>query len=403
MKKAILLFVASLCTATMFSQEVVVYNGEDVDFTWTQFVYASDKVENEVKDAVNGTDYCMRVARINDDGQFGQEFWGGAIYHSLDIPNVSDYGFISMMVRKDIEGLSRLEIQSAGEIQKYMTNEVNYTNVGQWQNLIFNLEANTLAGEAMTTALVSIHFQDERLNPDFVEQYMYFDQITLLPKFTDPNYNDGVSGSLMFSPFLVDALEVENPDKTGENTTNKCMEINRIKNTEMWAGMRSPRLNVNLTGDSKITMMVKKDVAGPVMIELQTKNESVKKQLTADYDNVGEWQQVEFTIPTEALEGQPLGIILIAPHYADTQTDATYTDQIMYIDEINFESFSSSTDVVPFDPTQVVYSELYDITGKYMKKFGKNDNIDLSNLPKGIYVLKQTDANGNISSEKMVR
>lgn len=406
MKKVILLCVCMVCmlTSKSISQEIVLYNGETTgQGMWEQFVFESEEVNNEWKDAVNSTEKCMRVIRPKNTW----EIWGGAICHAINVPNITDYGKLTMMVKKEVAGKVRLEIQTAGETKKeFPESYYSADALNQWQKLEFKLRANALDGEAMTTALISIHFEETENDDDFIDQYMYFDEIILVPKTTSADYNGESLGIGMWNDFLISVAEVTNPQKDTKNPSEKCLQIFRIKDSEPHAGALAEGFKYTaLTNCEKITLLVKKDVPGTVQLELQTKDEAFKEHLTAEYsaDHSGEWQKLEFIVPENALSGNPLEKILLMPHLADTRDDATYTDQYMYVDELMFVEKGSTGMFIPgFDSSQIVQSTLYSITGKLLKTGTKDEIINGSTLPKGIYILKQIDANGNKTSKKIV-
>lgn len=402
MKKLLLPLAAGLIATASFAQ-VTVYNGEDTGTgMWDSFLTEAAEVDNPAKDAVNSTDKCLRISRIKDT-----EMWAGARAPRLSIPNITEYGQITMMVKKDEPGLVRLEIQTEGEARKEFL-EAFYLpeGAGTWQKLVFNLPPNSLAGEPVAIILASIHFVDTRIDDDYYDQYMYLDEIVLQPKTDKVEFDAENRGTDMWDAFLTDIAIVDNPAKDETNATDKCLRIFRKKDMDEWGGARAPRFKVtNLSDYHTLTLMLKKDVPGAIRLELQTLDEGKKEFLTADYpaEAAGTWKKIEFPIPENALEGEPLSIILLSPHLVNTREDPAYTDQYVYVDEMYLTTKSGSAIQVPlFDRARIIATTVYNLTGEKVAAFGETQAIDLTSLAKGIYILEQTDENGIKNSRKVI-
>ncbi|MFR2070786.1 MAG: T9SS type A sorting domain-containing protein, partial [Bacteroides nordii] len=54
------------------------------------------------------------------------------------------------------------------------------------------------------------------------------------------------------------------------------------------------------------------------------------------------------------------------------------------------------------DKKEIVKTEIYDIRGMLMTTFGTNEEVVIDNLEKGVYVVRQTDKEGNVTVEKMM-
>ncbi len=130
-----------------------------------------------------------------------------------------------------------------------------------------------------------------------------------------------------------------NPKTDGINTSLKCVSITRESGDtdaggKPWSGgvlWNSHKVNIDPTVYNRFTLLVLKEVAGDVQIEIQSDGEQNKDWLKVWYsgDNLGEWQKLTFYIP----EGRTAMInnILIAPHVHDAGSFAT---QRMYWDEL---------------------------------------------------------------------
>ena len=149
--------------------------------------------------------------------------------------------------------------------------------------------------------------------------------------------------------------------------------------------------------------MVKKSVAGPVSLELQSPGEEKKQILTAEYTEVGKWQKLYFTFPDNLLEGAPLQIIILQAHVVDTKEDDTFTEPMdVYVDELYLSNDAVSIPLLSKDPNEIVKTEIYDVRGMLVKTFGMGEEVSADNLEQGIYVVRQIDQDGNATVSKLM-
>lgn len=130
-----------------------------------------------------------------------------------------------------------------------------------------------------------------------------------------------------------------NPLTDGLNTTPFCASIMRAGSDtdaggKPWSGgalWNSYKVNINPAEYDRISIMVLKDVAGDVQLEIQSDGEQNKDWLKVWYseDNLGKWQKLTFKIPENRTA--VINNILVAPHVHDAGGFAT---QRMYWDEM---------------------------------------------------------------------
>lgn len=99
-----------------------------------------------------------------------------------------------------------------------------------------------------------------------------------------------------------------NPLTTGINKTLKCCSINRDNVSgdhggQPWSGgalWNANKVNIDPAIYNKFTVMVLKQTAGDVQLEIQRDGENDKDWLRANYSgaHLGEWQELTFMIPT---------------------------------------------------------------------------------------------------------
>lgn len=79
------------------------------------------------------------------------------------------------------------------------------------------------------------------------------------------------------------------------NPSAKCMTIWISTNSDAWSGGGLGGLNINVSVYNKISVLVYKNVAGTVRLELQDGGQI--QFVTANYTTPGVWQKLEFAIP----------------------------------------------------------------------------------------------------------
>ncbi|NLI72223.1 MAG: hypothetical protein GX361_05765 [Bacteroidales bacterium] len=129
-----------------------------------------------------------------------------------------------------------------------------------------------------------------------------------------------------------------NPLTDGINTTPFCASIMRAGNDtdaggKPWSGgalWNSYKVNINPAEYDRFSIMILKEVAGDVQLEIQSDGEQNKDWLKVWYseDNLGKWQKLIFKIPEDRTA--VINNILVAPHVHD----AGFTTQRMYWDEL---------------------------------------------------------------------
>ncbi len=133
-----------------------------------------------------------------------------------------------------------------------------------------------------------------------------------------------------------------NPKTNGINNTSTCVSIMRNKAASddggrAWSGgalWNNYKVNINPAEYNKFTLMVLKEVAGDVQLEIQSDGEQNKDWLKASYsaDALGQWQELTFEIP--ASRTAVINNILVAPHVIDVANDPNFTSHMMYWDEL---------------------------------------------------------------------
>ena len=133
-----------------------------------------------------------------------------------------------------------------------------------------------------------------------------------------------------------------NPQKDGINPTAFCASIMKSgedtdNGGKPWSGAalwNAYKVNINPAVYGSFSLMVLKEVAGDVQLEIQSDGEANKDWLKVWYseEDLGKWQKLVFQIP----EGRTAVInnILVAPHCHDAGKPVPFATQRMYWDEL---------------------------------------------------------------------
>jgi len=129
---------------------------------------------------------------------------------------------------------------------------------------------------------------------------------------------------------------VANPLTTGINTSSSCASIlrNSIAGDDggrPWSGAalwNAYKVNIDPTIYNKFSVMVLKESAGTVQLEIQNADGSTKDWLKTEYTAVGQWQKLTFDIPDSRTA--LINNVLIAPHCQDIldHTQTIYWDEL---------------------------------------------------------------------------
>ena len=133
-----------------------------------------------------------------------------------------------------------------------------------------------------------------------------------------------------------------NPLTNGINTTPFCASIMRAGNDtdaggKPWSGgalWNSYKVNIDPAEYDRFSIMVLKNVAGDVQLEIQSDGEQNKDWLKVWYseDNLGKWQKLTFKIPENRTA--VINNILVAPHAHDAGQPVAFTTHRVYWDEL---------------------------------------------------------------------
>lgn len=178
--------------------------------------------------------------------------------------------------------------------------------------------------------------------------------------------------------------------KTG-NPSAKAMTIWISPNSDVWSGGGLGGLNINVSTYNKISVLVFKNVAGTVRLELQ--DGGPNRFVSANYTTPGAWQKLEFAIP--AGMGN-ITTLLIAP-FIDYplativgEQSRCFWDDVIAFNDTN-TGFSNPSEM---SNRVITKTEIYSLTGNLIETLNGDLKITNSILSKGLYLVKKQDNTG---------
>ncbi len=215
---------------------------------------------------------------------------------------------------------------------------------------------------------------------------------------------------------------VDNPDKTGYNTSSKCVKFTALKAGKPYAGCESLHgagigtWTIDAT-NSTIRISVWKSTISDVGIKLVRADNWSLGEIKIPNTKVNEWEQLTFDFSAHI--GNTYDQIVIFPDFSERSED-----QVIYFDNIygdvatnssvetvktNFITVSSKTatdEVIVRANNQIDNVNIYTLNGVLVKTQGNVDStestINVSELSAGMYILKAT-VDGQVVTEKFLK
>lgn len=163
---------------------------------------------------------------------------------------------------------------------------------------------------------------------------------------------------------------VENPSKTGVNTSDKCLKFT-ITGTDWNNGNTAFGLPTGKIFSSKrLSLKMKKDENSNVRVELTFKEgeNNVYKKVVAWYDGAGEWRTLYFDFSTNNASDEPTEIAIYPT------TDNFDGEKVVYVDDIQIEDLPKVGDAYLCDQTDGSLSGNIKLNGTWIK--GECQNAD---------------------------
>lgn len=163
---------------------------------------------------------------------------------------------------------------------------------------------------------------------------------------------------------------VENPSKTGVNTSDKCLKFT-ISGTDWNNGNTAFGLPTGTSFSSKrLSLKMKKDDNTNVRVELTFKEgeNKVYKKVAAWYDGAGEWRTLYFDFSTNNASDDPTEIAIYPT------TDNVDGEKVVYVDDIQIEDLPKVDDKNLADVVNGSLAGNIKLSGAWLK--GECQNVD---------------------------
>jgi hypothetical protein len=208
----------------------------------------------------------------------------------------------------------------------------------------------------------------------------------------------------------------ENPDKTGINPSNTCIQLTVVSNADPWAGAYSDGYGeIAITDENyMLQMMVYKDVITDCDLKLELGGDTYEVKVANT--ETGVWEQLSFDFT--AVIGKTYTRLTLFPDFPATRTEGS----LCYIDNVGFEGtfdfgtswkdnnlikFSLSPN--PVEKYLTIRSEgiknitITNLVGQNVKLIRCRNTdyevLDLSDFTKGVYFLTLETTNGTAGSK----
>lgn len=176
------------------------------------------------------------------------------------------------------------------------------------------------------------------------------------------------------------------------NPSAKAMTIWISPTSDAWSGGGLSGLNIDVNVYKTISVLVYKNVTGTVRLELH--DGGPNQFVSANYTTPGAWQKLVFAIP--AGMGN-INELLIAPFIDYNLSTIVGEQSRCFWDDVVASSQTTGLSNVT-TTKEIVKTEIYTITGSLFEIVQGNQKIPFTKMTKGLYILKQHDINGNITS-----
>lgn len=191
---------------------------------------------------------------------------------------------------------------------------------------------------------------------------------------------------------------VENLDKTGVNTSDKCL---KIKMTDSYFEHCSIAFGLpagTSFSSKRLSLKMKKDDKTNVRVELtfkDDKNNNVYKKVAAWYDGAGEWRTLYFDFSTNDAPDAPTEIAI----YPTTE-DFT-GEKVVYVDDIQIEDLPKVGDAYLNDLAEGSLSDNITLIGTWIKGECQNADGDWQKVEYNDFATLNSKLSANVTSVDM--
>ncbi|WP_224491274.1 hypothetical protein [Robertkochia flava] len=243
-----------------------------INYAWGGFGGANPSIiDNPDMSGINTSGKVLQLEKTA-----GSEVWAGAAL-ALDVPmDFSAGSTVAMKVWSPRAGIPVLfKMEKTGDPNTSAEVSVNTTKAGEWELLIFDMSTSTVGTfDPSIDYGVAVVFADFGTNGQ--GENFYFDDI-LVPSATQYPLGLplGFESLIQEYPWTgfgnANASIVDNPDMSGENTSNRVLQLEKTAGAEVWAGavMGLDRA-IDFSTSSVITIKVWSPRAGtPILFKME--------------------------------------------------------------------------------------------------------------------------------------
>ncbi len=242
---------------------------------------------------MSGVNTSTKVTRLTKSA--GAEVWAGAFFEvspALDLNNFSKISVKTWSPKQGAVVKLKLENQDASITHEI---DVNTTLANKWEELIYDFSG----APAADYVKVVIFFDFGNVGDD--SEY-YYDDITLVTDVSEPPlsmiFQDFEGTVPAFTSFgnIAGIIGVENPDKTGGNTTFNVAKMIKTSGSETWAGaFFEVNAALDLNSFSKISMKTWSPKQGIVVkLKLENQDASITHEIDLTTAVENSWEELVY-------------------------------------------------------------------------------------------------------------
>lgn len=197
---------------------------------------------------------------------------------------------------------------------------------------------------------------------------------------------------------------VENPDKEGINTSDKCIKftMNHWDNRQIAIPFRDwiKEPSLDLKGNRRISLMIKRSANSNVEVELSDPTngaENYWQHVAAWYGNAGEWQKVVLDYSTNGGLNDFPGVMAIT-----ASTDEAGENEDVYIDNVVVEDVPMVNGVALGEIADASLSGDLKLTGSWMKGDCSNTDNGWARVEYDDFAVLATKMTAGVTSVNMM-
>lgn len=396
--------------------------GTVYDYSWTGFGNASGEVvSNPDASGENVSDMVTEITKAD-----GAETWAGVSLNMDDAIDFTESTIVRIKVyspRADVPILFKIENSANGDIKAEV--QAMTTMANTWEVLEFDISLSTVNEFSLDNSYdVVVLFAD--FGAVGAGETFYFDNINLdklLPALP-LTFEEGDVYDYAWAGFgNANPSVVANPDASGENTSDKVVEISKADGAQTWAGSN---MKLDAAIDFSVSTTIKVKVYSPradvpILFKIENStNGDIKAEVLATTTVANTWEVLEFdlslsTVNAFSLDNEYDVIVLFPDFGASGAAEVFYFDDIELKEEtIGFDELNKIDFLVyPNPASDYLYIsnssdlkriEIYSITGQRIKTIETIENrIQISELPQGVYVISAENNSGEVFSTKFFK